>query len=1148
MDSIEVSRQTAERLHREAVARGHDPRKPYAFSCAEAARRNLEVGKVPKDDVRLHGARALYDPDALLILHEDSGDEFTDAFLVAHEIGHVEFGGVEEFSSTTGADPLRSSEVSPVGVDRVVDYSHKERREVQMDLFAREFLLPRSWIQRLHLEDQRTVTAIASACKAPFGVVAQQLFDALLLPTLRPAPPRKNSTKPLNPDQQNAVKHRGKPFLLEAGPGTGKTQTLVARVTDLLRTGIAPGRILVLTFSNKAAGELSERITLQQPDAAKGMWVGTFHAFGFDLIRRFHDRLGLPVDPRLLDRTDQIDFLENEYPRFQLKHFKNLWDPSEPLNLVLNAISRANDEVIDAATYRDLSVAMANAASTPAESEAAERCIEVATVFEAYERIKREKGCVDFGDLVSMPVRLCESFPDVREHLASLYEHVLVDEFQDVNRSSIRLLQAITRNGENLWAVGDAKQSIYRFRGASSYNMIRFGRDDFPGGVRGRLSINYRSVAEIRDAFLEFASEMEVARGREIHLDADRGVSGQMPEYRSVGTDDEEIAAVAQSIEELRSAGHSYSDQAVLCSGNERLGRVALGLEQLGVPVLYLGSLFERSEIKDLLCILSTIVDRRAMGLLRIATMPKFEVELADVSRLLSHLKDKEFESLQWRDETRSVDGMTTDGVEGLNRIAQLLEGVEVTANPWMVIAAVLLDRTRIAADIASSTDVRARSRGIAIWQFMNFLRNQPPGKGLPIVRVLERIRRLVLHADERDLRQLPAAAQSIDAVRLMTMHGSKGLEFEAVHVPGLTSASLPRSPGQCLAKTIIPPDGLIQGASGSSVSASAAAMIEEQECLFFVALSRARDRLFLYSPTTTSNGKPRARSSFIDRLGRTIRERRLVPSAELPPPVGDIPIEITIDGQFAFSDHELALYERCPRRFFYTHLLNVGGRRTESAFMKLHVAVQQVVNTISQSPETPPSVAEVEQQLDLAWESHGPADHGYSVEYKRIAWQLVRFYLDSASTMKRLPSKELRLAIAGGEIIVTPDQVLADSRGGVHVRRVRTGHKRTNDEDNLAAAAFQIAATTHSPGCTVQLVYLSDGEITPVTMTSRVLGNRSKSISKMLTAVQAGQFPLKPTITCPRCPAYFVCGSVPEGSLVKKSRTSLPVRQNRSD
>ena len=1135
MDLIEISRQTAQQLHSDAIAAGKDPCEPYTFARVEAERRGIVVEKVPAGDVRLHGSRALYDPDALLILHEDSGNDFTDAFLVAHEIGHVEFGGGKEFSSSANPDPLRSSETSPVGVDRVVDYSRHERREVQMDLFAREFLLPRSWMRRLHLNDQLTASEIAATCKAPVPVIAQQLFDSLLLPEAVIVPEEPKIERPPNDDQRKAITHRGKPYLLEAGPGTGKTQTLVARVSDLLSSGVSPSSILVLTFSNKAAGELSERIAKDHPEAANGMWIGTFHAFGLDIIKRFHDQLSLPAEPRLLDRTDAIDFLENEYPRLELTHFKDLWDPARPLNLVLNAISRSSDEVVDSAQYRNLAETMLQTAETPEDTIAAERCLEIATVFAAYERIKLQNGCVDFGDLVSMPVRLCEFFPKVREHLSALYEHVLVDEFQDVNRSSIRLLKALTKDGENLWAVGDAKQSIYRFRGASSYNMRRFGSEDFAGGERGRLTINYRSVSEIRDCFLQFASTMIVAEGSDVSLEANRGDSGHKPECWAVGSDDQEIAALSEGIEELRSAGHSYSNQAVLCSGNDRLARIGKGLEQLDIPVLYLGSLFEREEVKDLLSLLSLIVDRRAMGLLRLATVSNFEVDLSDVAAVLSYLKDNELEPLQWKDNLAAIDDISSSGSSGLIRIAALVEDFGTTADPWTVLCTVLLDRTRILADLATADDIRSQAKGIAIWQFMNFLRSQRAGKGLPIIRTLERIRRLVLHADERDLRQLPACAQSIDAVRLMTMHGSKGLEFEGVHIPGLTSATLPRSPGQCLARTILPPDGLIEGAGGSSVQASAEAVMEEQECLFFVALSRARDRLILYHPTTTASGKTRKRSPYVDRLNGVVSPRYVVPEAELPEADDQRPLPITIDGDFAFSDHQLALYERCPRRFLYTHILDIGGRRTESAFMKLHVVVQKVVDIVTANPDEPHALAEVEGHLAVAWEEHGPTDHGYSAEYKGIAFQLLGYFLDSTSDMEKLPAPQLRLPVAGGEIVITPDQVLSDGDGNIHMRRVRTGHKSSKDEDNLAAAAFHIAAAAHAPGCTVQLVYLSDGAITPVKMTQRVQKNRTNSIAQMLTAVGQGHFPLNQSVTCPRCPAFFVCGSVPDGPLVKK-------------
>ena len=764
------------------------------------------------------------------------------------------------------------------------------------------------------------------------------------------------------------------------------------------------------------------------------------------------------------------------------------------------------------------------------DREAAEKSLEVATVFAAYEQMKAAKGYIDFGDLVALPVLLCEDHKGVREHLTARYEHILVDEYQDVNRSSVRLLKAIVGDGRNLWAVGDVKQSIYRFRGASAFNMARFDREDFPGAKRGRLTVNYRSAEEVIDAYLTFAAEIPSVRGSEIGLRANRGPGGQRPQYRAVETADQEIAAVAEAIDELREQGYAYRDQAILSAGNERLGRVAEGLESLGVPVLYLGSLFERDEIKDLLSLLSILVDRRAMGLLRVAAQKPHAVPLADVALVLSRLKKDDCEPMKWVEALDALPALSPAGLVGLRSIASLLDGFSSDANPWTVLCVMLLDRTRITADIAAAEDPQARARGIAVWQFMNFVRSQSGGQGLPLSRLLSRIRRLVLFSDERDLRQLPAVAQGIDAVRVMTMHGSKGLEFRAVHIPGLTKASLPRSPNALVAGMIVPPDGLIDGAVGKAADAVKATLSEEQECLFFVALSRARDRLILFSSTKTSNDRSNPRSPFIDRLGSRLVTTHVTPVRTLPPSAEELPVPLTIDGPFVFTDYQLALYERCPRRFLYTHILDVGGRRTETAFTQLHVAVQKVVDGIGGKAT---SLEELKASLDAVWVEHGPTGHGYEDEYRRIAVQFMGFYTGTVSGAEVRPVPRLSLPVPGGEIVIRPNQVL-DTDGKITMRRVYTGHKGSKDHESLAAAAFLVAAQTHSSGCAVELVHLSDAAITPIAMTARVLTNRRASLDAMGKDVQAGLFPPEQSRTCPRCPSFFICGPLPHGPLKK--------------
>lgn len=297
-----------------------------------------------------------------------------------------------------------------------------------MDLFARELLLPRPFARELHLDRNLSAADIADRLGAPYEIVAQQLLDALLLPpVITEAEAVRERAEP-NPDQRKAIAHRGAPYLLTAGPGTGKTQTLTARVESLLTDGVDPREILVLTFSNKAAGEMSDRIAGLDAGAAAAMWIGTFHAFGLDVLRRFGDRIGIDQGFRLMDRAEAVELIEDEFPRMDLVHYRNLYDPSLVIRDLLSAISRAKDEVVDAQAYRDLVSAMVEAArdGTEGDRELAAAAEEVARTYMLYERLKGP-GRLDFGDLVMQPVKLLEQDGGLRAHFASTYRHVLVD-------------------------------------------------------------------------------------------------------------------------------------------------------------------------------------------------------------------------------------------------------------------------------------------------------------------------------------------------------------------------------------------------------------------------------------------------------------------------------------------------------------------------------------------------------------------------------------------------------------------------------------------------------------------------------------------------------------------------------------------------
>lgn len=1122
MDGVELARQIAAELHARGVAAGRDPWKPYDFAVAEAEHRGIDVEPTAAGAAVLDGGRATFVRADRLILHENVGSPFEQAFLVAHEIGHGELGDDPDDEPVRTIDLARPAEPSPVGIDRVADYGRRQRREVQMDLFAREFLLPRTVVRRLHVDEGLTASEIAARLGAPFEVVAQQLLDALLLPAVVAAADARPE-RPLNPDQAEAAAHRGEAYLLEAGPGTGKTQTLTARVDGLLDEGVDPRRILLLTFSNKAAGEMAERIARRRKDAGAAMWIGTFHAFGLDLIRRFHVELGLRSDPRMLDRTEAVELLEREFPRLGLTHYRNLYDPTQIIADMLAAISRAKDEVVDDAEYARLAAAMP-------PGEAAERAFEVARVYASYEKLKREADCIDFGDLVLMPVQLLERDPAIRVHLQSLYDHVIVDEYQDVNRSSVRLLAALKPHGGNLWVVGDARQSIYRFRGASSFNIERFGKEDFPGGKRALLKRNYRSVEEVVDTFSAFASGMKTGTPASA-LESDRGASGIRPELRTVRRVEQQTVALADAIEEMRQAGHSYRDQAILCTGNEKLSILGQDLERLGIPVLFLGSLFERPEVKDLLAFVSLLVDRRAMGLLRIACWPDFTMSLSDVTAMIDHLRASDPAPGSWLTDLESVPGLSEVGCKTIGALALALAGFDQTTPPWTVLATVLLDRTRIAARIGASSDLADRARGMAVWQFLNFVRVQPAGQGLAISRLLDRVRRLVRLGDDRDLRQLPVAAQGLDAVRLMTIHGAKGLEFPVVHIPGVNADTIPRTPPS---PSCPPPDGMIEGATGAAIDALRAGQEEEQECLFYVALSRARDRLFLYAPTEKSNGHNRPLSPFLDRLGTRLARSSVTPSRELPVAAQDSEIAMMIEGPLRFGAPQIALYETCPRRFFYTHILQIGGRRTSTAFMQLHDAVRAVMEALMAGPVMVHE-HELQDRIGAALAANGLGAHGYRDDFAALALAMLRHFVNSRAGSTPETPTALSLRFGDEEIIVRPDDVLVRPDGSRAVRRIRTGHLRSSESKDVGAAAFMLAARQAFPDAVVELVHLSDAETRPIPLSDRELKSRREKLAAFLRAIRAGRFPAKVSaFTCPGCPAFFICGPTPEGAVQK--------------
>lgn len=1133
MDAFEVIRIEAARIHADAVASGAGPLDPLGLVERAIERAEVDLCWLKPGDVYLRGGRGLYDPAIAAIACEDVGGPGVRALLAGHELGHAVLHDPGEAIVDRHLDPTRSAEIAATGIETVADYGRRERREIQADLFARELVLPRTLARRLFIDEGRGAADIADLMGLPYALVAQQLCDALLLPVIEPAPAQAiRPPPPLDASQRVAAMHEGSPFLLQAGPGTGKTRTLVSRIEGLLEAGVPASEILVLTFSNKAAGELVERLAAGPSDVASAAWIGTFHGFGLDILRRFHDREGLPDNPRLIDRADAVGLLEDLVPRLPLRHFRNLYDPTLELAEILSAISRAKDELATPERYMALARGMVERAIAAGDDDAlkrAEKAIEVAEVYAVYETEMRRAGQVDFGDLVMRPALLLERDPEALALLRAKHAHILIDEYQDVNRASVRLLKALAGTGERLWVVGDSRQSIYRFRGASSSNLAGF-LADFPSGRLDQLRTNYRSSQEVVRTFADFSAGMLASRGvLPLDIGAHAGPAGEGPEFRVVGHPEDEAAAVAARIVELRDSGVAFRDQAVLCRGNVRLADIAAELERREVPVLFLGNLFEREEVRDLLALLALLVDPKGGSMARVATMPRYAIGLADLGRLREVLGRSEV-PMAWIGAVKALVG--PDAAAALGRLDEDLRGLGPDTHPWKALCHLTLDRRCVEVGGGATVRVAERMRRVATWQLMVFSRDLPPGQGLPIQRLLDRARRLVLLSQERDLRQMPAAAASMDGVHLMTVHGSKGLEFDAVHVPGMVARSFP---GDNRAPRCPPPDGLLAGSEGmTGIEAVKAGHDEEEECLFFVAMSRARRHLTLYASSQTASGGGRKHSAFVDRIRALTRV--VVDPPLLMPARGDAAaFRVVVDWAVppTFTAEQISLYAKCPRRFFYTHVLKAAGGKRATPFMQMHDVVYELMRWLREDVSRwhhPPDAVVV--RFDEVWNRKGPVDHGYADDYRAVGLGLVEALMRSRQGHASGVRARIALPLGGMSILVEPDEVRGTGAGATF-RRVRTGRKVAKEEDDIVYALYLMAARSGGTGAGVEAIHLSEETVTPIELTPRKMSNRHDTVHGFAAAILAGDFPPEPgDRTCPRCPHYVTCGPVPEGAL----------------
>jgi DNA helicase II / ATP-dependent DNA helicase PcrA len=644
----------------------------------------------------------------------------------------------------------------------------------------------------------------------------------------------------LNPPQRHAVEYGEGPLLVLAGAGSGKTRVLTHRIAYLVATGQAhPGEILAITFTNKAADEMRERVEALVGGVSRLMWVMTFHSACARILRREAERLGYKRAFTIYDQADSqrmvkrcMDELEVDPKRF-------------PPRSVQAQISGAKNRLLDAEGYREETAGFFEET--------------VAEVYRLYERRMHEANAMDFDDLLVRTVNLFELFEDVRRRYQRAFRWVLVDEYQDTNRAQYRLLQLVTEEHGNLTVVGDDAQSIYGFRHADIRNILDFERD-FPGAEVVKLEQNYRSTGVILDAGNAVIAHNREQKQKRLWTEHPRGAPVKIAE---LADEHEEARYVAGELERLISdEGVRRDEVAVFYRTNAQSRVLEDTLVRFDVPYQVIGGtkFYERAEIKDAIAYLSLLANPAdAVCFGRVVNSPRRGIGQTTQGRLLSYANTTGQTIWEVMEHAAEVPGMGTAALRAVDRFAETMASLRerVAGDSVADILEAVISETGYADALEAERTIEAEGRLENLHELIGVAGEFDANRALEgesdLTPLEEFLQQISLLADTDAMRD------DEGQVTLMTLHNAKGLEFPVVFVIGAEEGVFPHS---------------------RSVEEG---NIEEERRLCYVAITRAKERLYMTSARRRSlygrGYQPSLRSRFLTEIPDELVERYGTPS-----------------------------------------------------------------------------------------------------------------------------------------------------------------------------------------------------------------------------------------------------------------------------
>jgi DNA helicase-2/ATP-dependent DNA helicase PcrA len=962
--------------------------------------------------------------------------------------------------------------------------------------------------------------------------------------------------------QRKAVTHGDGPLLIVAGAGTGKTTVITRRIAWLIAEKRAkPSEILALTFTDRAALEMTERVDRLVPYGYTDTVISTFHAFGDRLLREHALEAGLSDRSTVLSRAEQVIFLREHLFELPLDRYRPLGDPTRFLHALVTLISRARDEDVTPADYAVAAEAIAaRQAESPfdeALAEEASQQAELAALYAAYERLMRANDRLDFGDQVSLALRLLRDHPAVLAAERDRYRYILVDEFQDTNFAQFELVKLLAGSPRaNVTVVGDDDQSIYRFRGAALSNILGF-REAFPKAASVVLNDNFRSRQPILDAAHRLIQHndpdrLEAREGLDKRLVARAKHARPEPmegpiQLLAFDTGSDEADALAARIAASLRGGRSAGDHAILVRTNRDAEPILRALNMARVAWRFSGTagLYHQPEVRLLVSFLRAVNDPGdSISCYDLATSEIFGLDAHDVTLALNAATRRRMPLEQaLREGLERGDGPFSRRAG--ETVARLLASLDahramstergsgellyhfVTSTGWL---------GRLAHEARETGEERIAN----VARFFEIVRRQAGllrDDRLPFL--VAQLDTLIEAGDDPSTADIEPDAG--DAVHVLTYHKAKGLEFPVVHMVGLVDDRFPtRSRGDLLPL----PAELVREALPAGDH-----HLAEERRLFYVGMTRAREELHLSWARDYGNRTARrmsqyllealdlapatpaevVRPSTVERLSR--HERAAAPARSAPRAVPSLG-----DRQLTLSYGQISDYLDCPTKYRYAHVIRIPTPAShQMAYGRaLHAAVQafhrrQLAGQVMARDEL---LAE----LEANWESVGFLTRQHEEARKAAAREaLERFWEEQQREPARPVAVEQEFSVLLGRDRVRGryDRVDREDDGRVvitdykssDVRDPATAGRRSRESLQLSIYALAYESQHGRLPDELALHFLESGIVGRSAPSAKRLERAAEQVTAVSEGIRAGEFAANPSpMRCGFCPFREIC------------------------